>query len=110
MAQTPPSLPQQILAQNIQALLDRDFKGPKRGQIGRFCGKHKAIALSKMQRAVAEGAVNLSTVEELAKAFKLQPYQLFIPRLNVNEPQIAIERRYYSMAREVAQGIAREPD
>ena len=63
-----------------------------------------------MQRAVADGGVNLDTVAQLAAAFKIISYQIFIEGLNVKEPQIAIERRYVSAARQMAKELAEVPE
>lgn len=93
-----------IVATNVQALLDRDFPGPG-GQIGRFLKKHPKVGLSKMQRAVNEGGINMSTVDQIAAAFKVQPYQLFIHKLNVDSPQIAIAPKYVANVQRMAKEL-----
>lgn len=97
-----------IVAQNVRALLDRDFPG-KRGQHNRFVKQHQRISLSKIQRASSDGGVNLETIEELATAFRVAPYQLLLPGLNAKEPQIAIEKRYYETARDLARRLTEVP-
>lgn len=80
-----------IIATNIQNLLDRDFSGKVQGQHGRFRKVYSKISLSKIQRAVQEGALNMTSIEQFAKAFDLEPYQLFIDGLNVRSPQVAAD-------------------
>lgn len=90
-----------ILAANVQALLDREFPPDPRkgrwGQVTRFVDHHKIRnSLSKVQRAVKDGGVNMGTVEQLAKV------QLLIDKLDVNEPQVVIPRRLYEAALRIA--------
>ena len=98
----------QVVARNVQALLDRDFPG-KRGQHSRFCKKRAGIALSRMQNASKDGGINMATLARIATAFGVLPYQMLIDGLNVKEPQIAIEKRYYMAAKQIAKDLAEAP-
>lgn len=80
-----------VVATNIQNLLDRDFPGEQRGQHGRFREKFPKVHLSKIQRAVQEGALNIASIEQFAEVFKVEPYQLFIDGLDVERPQVAAD-------------------
>lgn len=96
-----------ILAANVQALLDREIPPhPKKGrwgQITKFVDDHRIRkSLSKIQRAVKDGGVNMDTVEQLAKLFGVEPYQLLIDKLDVKEPQVVIPRRLYGAAMRIA--------
>lgn len=98
------------VAKNVQALLDRDFPG-RRGQANRFHKKHPGVPLSKIQRASKDGKLNLDSLEQLAVIFKLAGvYQLLVPGLNAKEPQIAIDRKYYLAARNIARELAEAPE
>lgn len=103
--------PHAIVATNVQNLLDRDCppdpKKGRRGQIRRFIELHPTLQnrLSKIQRALKDGGMNLASLEELAKAFKLHPYQLLIDKLDVHDPQIAVRRRVYESLRQAASAI-----
>lgn len=101
-----------VIATNVQALLDRDVGVARKGQIGRFIKKHAHMekALSKMQRAVNEGAMNLDTMEQLAKVFGVSPYQLLIEGLNPKAPQVAIERHLVKTAQRMAKELAEMED
>lgn len=95
-----------ILSKNIVELLKRDYPGPERGRIARFRQHHKGIPLSKMQRAINDGRINLQTLSQLAEAFKVQPYQLLVPNLIASDPQIAIERKYFEKAKSLARELS----
>lgn len=102
-----------LLAVNVQALLDRDVpstRADRRGQIPAFLDKHKISRkrLSKFQRAVKDGAINLGALEELAQAFKVEPYQLLIDKLDVNDPQIAERPSVVAAARRIAGDLLSE--
>lgn len=97
----------QIFAANVQALLDKH--DPKRyGQIHRFAQAHKRIPLSKLQRAVKDGSVNLETVEQIALATGVEPYQLFIEKLDVTDPQIAFKSKWVEAALKLVKDMGQE--
>jgi len=97
------------LAANVNALLARDY-GEGKGRHSKFAKDHKAkgIVLRLIQDVTKKGTASLPSLEKLAKAFKVQPYQLLIKGLNAKEPQVAIERRQFEALKKMAKEITEE--
>lgn len=97
-----PGFTRHVVADNLARLLDYHYKiaANKPEALSKDTG-HPRISKSSIQRIVnAETTPNLDTIERIAGVFHLFPYQMFIPGLDVQNPQIAIgpserEKMYY---------------
>jgi transcriptional regulator with XRE-family HTH domain len=86
----------EILAANVQTLIDRVGSG---SELARLTG----VAQKTISRiANGENAVTLDTLNDLAKGARLQPWQLLSPGLNLSNPPLLFQRDAPSPARREA--------
>lgn len=83
-----------VLRTNVQRLLDKHYGG----KAHRLHDVHKHIALSKVQRIVDDGGCTVATLGPLADALEVEPYQLLLRDLDVNDPQTAVSATQLSRA------------
>ena len=96
-----PGVTRHVLADNVRKLLGSKYPTieNKNGALAKDAG----ISLSSVQRVLqAETGPSLDNVELLAIAFDVQVYQLLLPNLDVENPQIvrgasAAERKAYAL-------------
>jgi len=71
-----------VLADNVVALMDRKF-GDRENKPGALA-KAAGLSLSTVQRTIsAESGASVDTIESLALALDVFPYQLLLPELDV---------------------------
>lgn len=92
-----------ILAANVAALMERELSGCDNKPM--MLAKKADISLSSVQRIMnKQTGASLDTIESVALALGVSPYQLLIPELDVENPQIvagatAAEKRLYAHMR-----------
>lgn len=79
----------QVVAQNVRHLVDRHYamstNRPK------ALAKDAGLSLSSVQRVLnAEAGASIDTMEVIANVFELSVYQLVLPNLDVDNPQVVI--------------------
>ena len=85
---------------NTQALMDVVFAESTNRPMD--LAKKAGISLSSVQRVLSASAgASIDTIENLALALDVSPYQLIIPDLNISNPQVvngasAAEKRLYA--------------
>jgi hypothetical protein len=83
---------EQILAKNLKALMEANARRGLGTQMAvAEATRHKGAAIDQttVSRILrAEVKVQLDTLEAIARAFEVEPYQLLIPGLNPKNPQI----------------------
>ena len=95
---------EKILAENVRSLMDAN-----KMELGSQPKLAKAAKLDQTTVGRVLGAkhkVQIDTLESLARAFGVEPYQLLIPGLDAKNPQIlralsAVEERLYKVLEEV---------
>jgi transcriptional regulator with XRE-family HTH domain len=94
-----------VLAGNIRNLIERDFR--ERSNKPRSLAKDAGVSLSTIQRILKQDVgASLDNIEAIAAVFDLSVYQLLVPNLDVNNPQLVKgatkdeERMYRSWKRE----------
>jgi transcriptional regulator with XRE-family HTH domain len=85
-----PGFMRTVLASNIIRLLDQHAaKEPNVTKKQRWLAKEAGISFSSVQRICkAETGANLENLELIAAAFNLSTYQLLLPNLEVENPQV----------------------
>lgn len=80
----------QVLAQNVENLLAYHYSDyPNVTQRMKALQTKHGVPWTTVQRIIKkENGGNLETLEALALAFELSPYQLLLPSLNAKNPQI----------------------
>lgn len=76
-----------VLASNIRALMDKHYadKPNKPLALGKDCGMSK----SSIERILSgDQGPSIDKIEDIAAAFEMQAYQLLIPALEIDNPQI----------------------
>jgi hypothetical protein len=93
----------QIVAQNVRSLVDHRYAlVPNKA---RKLAEEAQISLSSAQRVLAaDVGASIDTLESIADAFEISVYQLVLPNLDVNNPQVVtgatgVERRMYAAFR-----------
>lgn len=80
MTKPPPAISRKIVAANVRDLMNRQYIA-SRNRAGDLA-KDAGCSLSSVQRVLkASSAARVDTLEALARALGVQPYQLFIPNL-----------------------------
>lgn len=83
----PEGVSRQILAENVKALMSRQYRlsGDKPKDLARDAG----TSLSTVQRVIGgKTSARTDTIDQLAEALGVLPYQLLIPSLNPANPQV----------------------
>ena len=98
-----PGIMRDVLAANVKALMEREFAGSDNKPM---CLAKKAdIALSSVQRTLkGRTGASIDTIEALSVALGVSPYQLILPGLDVDNPQVVSgatieEKRLYVQMR-----------
>jgi hypothetical protein len=92
-----------MLAQNVRQLIDRHYKDSDNKP--KALSKATGLSLSSVQRVLsAETGASIDTIEVIANVFELSAYQLVLPNLDVENPQVvsgasAAERAMYAQFR-----------
>ena len=102
-AQKPDSIYRAILAKNVKALMEFHFAESKNRPlaVSRATGKD-GLSKSTIQRILGgDIGVNLETLDLIATALNVLPYQLLLPVLDAKNPQVVkgateAERKLYS--------------
>lgn len=82
-----PGFMRQVVAQNLKALMNEHFR--EAGDKPMALAKASGLSKSSVQRILAqETGASLDNLEALAAAFHLSAYQLLVPALDVNNPQV----------------------
>ena len=95
-----PGVMRTVLSDNLSALMEREFQGMDNRPLA--LAKRADISLSSVQRALSgETGATIDTIERLALALNVSPYQLLLPELNPSNPQVvtgitSAERRLYT--------------
>lgn len=106
-----PGIMRAVLAANIAALMEHKFQGADNKPMK--LAKSAGCSLSTVQRAISmEAGASIDTIEQLALALDVSPYQLIIPSLDIQNPQIvtgasSAEKRMY--ANMVRRSIPKKP-
>lgn len=99
---------EKILAENLAALMAAHKDLDSQPKVA--AATRGAIDQTTVGRVLkGQHSVQISTVEALAKAFDVEPYQLLIPGLNAKNPQVlrAIsekEERFYKLLADTMKG------
>lgn len=76
-----------ILARNVRDLMDLHYA--QSSNRPKSLAKDAGLALSTIQRVIAGATgASLDNIEMIASAFDLSAYQLLIPSLSVDNPQV----------------------
>lgn len=100
-----------VVAANVRALIDDHYKESPNKPMA--LSKATGLSLSSVQRVLsAEAGASIDTLEAIANAFEISVYQLVLPNLDPQNPQVvsgasAAERGMYAAFRRAH--IAAEP-
>lgn len=89
-----------VLASNLAALMAREFAANDNKPMA--LSKAASLSLSSVQRTLTgEVGASIDTIERLALALGVSPYQLILPELDIENPQVvtgasAAEKRLYA--------------
>lgn len=76
-----------VLAENVELLMNRHFQ--LKSNKPKSLAEEAKVSLSTVQRIIAaEVGASLDNIEAIAGAFGLSAYQLLIPNLNIENPQV----------------------
>lgn len=75
-----------VLQVNVKRLIDKHYDGKP----GRVKKQHPTLRLATIQDLVKGGGCTVATLGQVAKALKVEPYQLLIRNLDVDAPQEAV--------------------
>ena len=101
-----PGIMRDILAINVKSLMDREFAESSSRPVA--LAKRAGLSLSTVQRLLsAETGATIDSIESVALALGVSPYQLLIPELSPDNPQVlagvtAAEKRLYSNIRRIS--------
>lgn len=105
-AKTPkaPGFMREILAMNVSKMLAHHYRAlPNVTARQRALAKDSGISFSTVQRIMAkETGATIENIENIAGAFHLSAYQLLVPALDAENPQIikgatAAEQNFYRL-------------
>ena len=106
-----PGIMRDVLAANVRALMDREFKDSDNRPMALHL--KSGVSLSTVQRTLdASTGASIDTIESLSLALGVSPYQLILPDLNIENPQvvsgvIAAEKRLYANLRTIGRKSSR---
>lgn len=95
-----PGIMRGVLAANVMALMTQEFS--ERDNKPLALAKAAGLSLSSVQRTLSgETGASIDTIERIALALGVSPYQLILPELDVENPQVvtgasAAEKRLYA--------------
>lgn len=82
-----PGFMRAVVAQNLDALIAKHYPPP--GDANRALAKAAGCSLSTIQRARGQvSGASIDTLEAIAGCFNLSAYQLLLPDLDVDNPQV----------------------
>lgn len=94
-----PGIMRKVVARSVRKLMEHHFaESPNRPK---SLAIRAGISLSSVQRVLAaDNGANIETLEAIALALDVSPYQLLIPNLDVKNPQVVkgateAEHRFY---------------
>jgi hypothetical protein len=82
-----PGFMRHVLAANVQGLMEKHFASSSNKP--KALGTAAGVTLSTIQRVLrADHGPSLDTIEMIAAAFEMPVYQLLIPNLHLDNPQV----------------------
>lgn len=82
-----PGFMRSVLAENVELLMNKHFE--IKSNKPKSLAEEAKVSLSTVQRIIAaEVGASLDNIEAIAGAFGLSAYQLLIPNLNIDNPQV----------------------
>lgn len=102
----------QVLSSNVQRLLDSHYKDIKTATARvKALAKNSKVGHGTIQRILAAGSgSSLDTIERLSLALEVSVYQILLPNLDVDNPQVVKgatveEQRLYADFKKAALGL-----
>jgi len=103
---------QKVIAENVRALMDAGRNGLRTQQAIAKAAKDAGFPIDQksVSRVLkADSAPQVDTVQGIAAAYDIEPYQLMIPRLDPKNPQILrmlspAEEAFYKLLEEARKG------
>lgn len=87
-AKKAPGRMREVLGRNLNGLMNKVFADSSNRPLS--LSRKAGMSLSNIQRIVkGEQGASLEKIEDLAKALEVFPYQLLIPNLDCDNPQVA---------------------
>ena len=100
-----------VVARNLDALIAKHY--PQHGDPNRALAKDAGCSLSTIQRARGEvSGASLDTLEAIAGCFSISAYQLLLPKLDVDNPQVVqgATQEEQEMFRKWRKHVINQPD
>lgn len=104
-----PGFHRRILADNVLKLMQKQY--PNAGNKPGALAKSAGLSLSTVQRVLAQDqGASIDIIEALAEAFDVSVYQLLLPALDPDNPQVvreaaAAEKRMYRAWKRAGLGV-----
>lgn len=95
-----------VLRLNVQRIVELRYENKP----GRVHTLHPNIALSRIQEVYKTGKCTIGTLGRLANAFGFKPYQLLVPSLDIEEPQVVVPAPQAAAITQIAKARKHEAD